>query len=56
LYRHTGRLEEAASQLDRLERMDEAAKWGLEISRERQWLAANPQPPSDDPVESTNGD
>jgi hypothetical protein len=56
LYRHTGRLEEAASQLDRLERMEEAAKWALEISRERLWLAAVRQEPSDKPVEATNGE
>ena len=56
LYRHAGRIEEAATQLERLERMDESGKWGLEISRERLWLAENRQQPPDDPVESTNGD
>ena len=56
LYRRTGRHDEAACQLDRLQRMDEAAKWTLEISRERQWLAEDRQPPSHDPVESTNGE
>jgi len=56
LYRHTGRLDEAANQLDHLERLDEAAKWALEISRERRLLAEAPQEPSDDPVEATQGE
>jgi predicted Zn-dependent protease len=56
LYRHTGRLDEASNQLDHLERLDEAAKWALEISRERRLLAAVQQEPSDDPVEATQGE
>jgi len=39
LYRHTGRPDEAAVQLDRIQRLDESAKWALEIDRERKWLA-----------------
>jgi thioredoxin-like negative regulator of GroEL len=40
LLRHTGRRDEAANQLDRLERFEGSGKWGLEISRERQQLQA----------------
>ncbi len=40
LLRHTGRLEEAACQLDALQRWDDAVKWDLEIHRERQLLQA----------------
>jgi hypothetical protein len=48
LYRHTGRPDEAAVQLDRIERLDESAKWVLEIDRERKWLAeAQSEPPVD---------
>jgi predicted Zn-dependent protease len=48
LYRHTGRPDEAAVQLDRIERLDESAKWVLEIDRERKWLAEKePEPPAD---------
>ena len=39
LLRHTGRLDEAARQLDQLQRLEDARKWELEISREREWLA-----------------
>jgi thioredoxin-like negative regulator of GroEL len=39
LYRHTGRLEEADVCLGQLERMEQAGKWSLEISRERNLLA-----------------
>lgn len=39
LLRHTGRWEEAAGELDRIEGQDGAWKWDLEIRRERQWLA-----------------
>ena len=35
----TGRLDEAAGQLDRLSRMEGSRKWELEISHLRQWLA-----------------
>lgn len=38
LYRHTGRLQESAQQLSRLEQQEGAAKWGWEIWRERQLL------------------
>jgi thioredoxin-like negative regulator of GroEL len=40
LLRHTGRRDEAARQLDRLERFEGSGKWVLEISRERQQLQA----------------
>jgi hypothetical protein len=56
LYRHTGRLDEAARQLDHIERFDEAAKWVLEIDRERKWLASMQSEPSDQPAETNNGD
>jgi single-stranded DNA-specific DHH superfamily exonuclease len=56
LFRHTGRLDEAARQLDSVERFDEAAKWIVEIDRERQWLAQAPEEPSVETVESNNGD
>jgi hypothetical protein len=36
--------------------MDEAAKWALEMSRERQWLAQARAEPSGDAVEATNGE
>ena len=39
LQRHTERLEEAADTLDRLERLDEAIRWQLEIAAERIHLA-----------------
>lgn len=38
LLRHTGRLEEAAAQLDRLATFDGAGKWEWEIRRERELL------------------
>ena len=44
LYRHTGRFKEAAQQLDRLQRFDEAVKWALEIERERARLASAQHP------------
>jgi len=62
LYRHAGRLDDAARQLAQLERFDEAAKWALEIDRERRWLAAAqdqpaaPPQPSGGPGETTSGD
>jgi predicted Zn-dependent protease len=56
LYRHTGRIDEAVQELDRLERIDEAAKWALEIARERQWLAAGQQASAQQPLETINGD
>ncbi len=39
LFRHTGRPREAEAELRRIERMEGAEKWALEISRERQVLA-----------------
>lgn len=39
LFRHTGRLDEAAAQLDLLTRLEGAGKWELEIQRERELLA-----------------
>lgn len=38
LWRHTGRIEEASQQLDRLELLDGARKWMLEIHQERKRL------------------
>ena len=38
LYRHTGRLEESATQLRRLALFDDAQKWVMEIERERRRL------------------
>jgi len=46
LYRHTRRCDEAAKQLDRLDRLDEAVKWRWEIEHERELLkrrAASPR-------------
>jgi hypothetical protein len=40
LWRHTGRIEEAIAQLDRLQLFEGNQKWELEIARERQLLAA----------------
>ena len=57
LWRHTGRLDEAARQLDRLECLDAAVKWAVEIGRERQLLAelgsepAEPQATADEPAD-----
>lgn len=56
LYRHTGRIDEAVEELDRLERIDEAAKWALEIARERRWLADGRQATSQQPLVTTKGD
>ena len=39
LLRHTGRLDEAARQLDTLARFEDAGKWELEIRQERELLA-----------------
>ena len=39
LLRHTGRLDEAAGQLDTLARFEGAGKWELEMRRERELLA-----------------
>jgi ATP/maltotriose-dependent transcriptional regulator MalT len=38
LYRRTGRYDEAAKQLDRMDRLDEARKWRWEIAQERATL------------------
>jgi hypothetical protein len=38
LMRRTGRLDEAAGQLDTLSRFEGAEKWGLEIRQERERL------------------
>ena len=40
LWRHCGRLDEAECQLDRLDRLEDAACWEFEISRERELIAA----------------
>lgn len=39
LLRHTARLDEAARQLDQVERLEASRKWELEISRERALIA-----------------
>lgn len=39
LLRHTGRSDEAARQLDQLERLEDARRWEWEIGRERAFLA-----------------
>lgn len=52
LLRHTGRRDEAARQLDRLERFEGSSKWVLEISRERQRLHAA-EADDGDPDEAT---
>jgi len=38
LYRHTGRMAEAANCLTRLERMDAGQRWRVEVARERRLL------------------
>lgn len=38
LFRHTGRIEEAERQLERLERLEGSQKWEFEIGRERELL------------------
>ncbi len=45
LWRHTGRLDEASQQLDRLELFDGARKWLLEIHQERMRLQEAAKPP-----------
>jgi hypothetical protein len=44
LLRHTGRLAEAAQQLDRLQRLDGWERWAMEIGRERAYLADVSEP------------
>ncbi|MEX2168270.1 MAG: hypothetical protein WD851_03090 [Pirellulales bacterium] len=39
LWRHSGRLDEAVGQLDRLQRLEDAAPWQFEINREREFIA-----------------
>ena len=46
LLRHTGRREEAAEQLDRMERLEGSAKWQWEIAGERQRLRELAEPPA----------
>ena len=41
LWRHEGRFDAASDQLDRLERLETAAPWQLEIAREREQICAN---------------
>ena len=55
LLRRTGRREEAAIELDRLERLEGAEKWELEISRERELLGgAGPEAtgPAQEPIDA----
>lgn len=56
LYRHTGRTAEAERELDRLERIDEAARWALEIAMERRWAAEGRAQATREPREVTNGE
>lgn len=51
LLRHTGRREEAAAHLDRLERLEESAKWQWEIQVERQRLR---EPPAEEDQTATD--
>ncbi len=55
LLRHTGRFDEAAGHLDRIERFEGGQKWGLEIRRERQYLNEARQAHASQPVGSSNG-
>ncbi len=45
LWRHTGRIDEASQQLDRLELLDGARKWILEIHQERKRIQEAAKPP-----------
>lgn len=51
LQRHTGRLDEAAQQLERLARLDDAAKWEQEIEAERRLLTEAHLPADDDALQ-----
>lgn len=44
LYRHTGRSRDALLELDRLERLEGAEKWRMEIEHERNRLGEHAQP------------
>lgn len=48
--RHTGRFDQAESQLTRLERLEDAAMWQFEISRERELIAFARQTKLSDPL------
>ncbi len=56
LFRHTGRTAEALQELDRLERIDEAARWALEIAMERRWAAEKHAQAAQKPREDINGE
>jgi hypothetical protein len=56
LLRHTGRFDEAAGRLDRLERFEESGKWELEMGRERRWLEEARQSQATQPVGPANGE
>jgi hypothetical protein len=58
LMRHTGRLDEAARQLDTLARFEGAGKWELEIEQERALLAKarTPRQETDEPAGTAAGD
>ena len=65
LYRHTGRLEESATQLRRLALFDDAQKWAMEIERERHRLELASQEqqaedvrtePADEPIAHPKGE
>ncbi len=56
LLRHTGRFEEAAQRLDRLERFEESGKWESEMGRERRYLEEVRQSHAAQPVGSANGE
>jgi len=56
LLRHTGRFDEAAGHLDRIERFEGGQTWGLEIRRERQYLNEARQLQTTEPAGSPNGE
>ncbi len=56
VFRHTGRTAEALRELDRLERIEEAAQWALEIAMERRWAAEGRAQAAREPREVTNGE
>jgi hypothetical protein len=56
LLRHTGRHQEAGEQLSRLNRMDGAERWTLEIARQRTRLAVQMREAAEMTVDSEASD
>ena len=56
LMRHTGRLEEAAGQLDLLVRLEGAGKWEFEINQERERLAEAAEERTDETEQPRSGE